>query len=442
MGLVARERTSTGVAAATRERPARPAPGGVASATTPARQDRARTFRVATGAAAAVLLLDAFVLVEPGASRVSHLGAGTGGVLLLALAGATQPRLRSGWRAVVAASIGALALVRFAVAVVDLADGSPTGDDWAALLLLPAGAALLAVASAEAWGSRRPGRWRWPRRLARTLVLALVGYWLILPLGVAVVATERPRSTPAGALGLPHERVTLETADGLRLAAWYVPSSNGAAVLVLPGREGTLRHARLLAAHGYGVLLVDLRGQGESEGDPNAFGWGSSLDVDAAVAYLAARPDVEPGRIGGLGLSVGGEVLLEAAASNDGVRAVVSEGAGERSVRETALLGPRGWPTLPGAAVQTVAVAILAGRLPPPALDDAAAAIGSRPLLLVYGARGQGAERELNPIYLRAATGPAQLWEVPDATHTGGLEARPAEYERRVVGFLDDALRR
>lgn len=440
---MARERRSTRAAAATGGHPDGPAADGAAPSTTPPRPAWTRAFRLAAAAAAVVLLLDAFVLVEPGASRVAHLGAGIGGVLALALAGAVQPRLRAGWRAAAAAAIGSLALVRLAVAVADLADGSPTGDDWPALLLLPVGAVLVALAGVEAWRSRRPGRWRWPRRLARTVGLALVAYWLILPVGVAIVATERPRSTPApAALGLPYDRVTLETADGLRLAAWYVRSGNGAAVIVLPGRTGTLRHARLLAAHGYGVLLVDLRGQGESEGDPNAFGWGSSLDVDAAVAWLATRPDVEPGRIGGLGLSVGGEVLIEAAAANEGVRAVISEGAGERSVRETALLGPRGWPSLPAAAVQTAAVAILAGRLPPIALDAAVAALGSRPLLLVYGARGQGAERELNPIYLRAATGSAQLWEVPDATHTGGLEARPAEYERRVVGFLDDALRR
>jgi hypothetical protein len=29
---------------------------------------------------------------------------------------------------------------------------------------------------------------------------------------------------------------------------------------------------------------------------------------------------------------------------------------------------------------------------------------------------------------------------VPGSRHTGGLRASPAEYERRVVGFFDDAL--
>jgi len=32
------------------------------------------------------------------------------------------------------------------------------------------------------------------------------------------------------------------------------------------------------------------------------------------------------------------------------------------------------------------------------------------------------------------------LWELPHAAHTGGLRSRPAEYERRVIAFLDPAL--
>jgi hypothetical protein len=40
------------------------------------------------------------------------------------------------------------------------------------------------------------------------------------------------------------------------------------------------------------------------------------------------------------------------------------------------------------------------------------------------------------------AGAPKQLWEIPGAGHTGGLETRPREYERRVIGFLDEALLR
>lgn len=195
----------------------------------------------------------------------------------------------------------------------------------------------------------------------------------------------------------------------------------------------------MLVRHGYGVLLVDMRGQGESEGDPNAFGWVSAADVDAAIAWLRERPDVDARRIGGLGLSVGGEVLIEAAAGNDGIRAVVSDGAGERSVRESAIRGPAGWPSLALAAVTTTATAVLSGELPPPSLETLVARIAPRPLLLVHAGRGGGGE-DLNPEYHAAARPPKELWEIEEAGHVEGIRARPREYEERVVGFLDRAL--
>jgi fermentation-respiration switch protein FrsA (DUF1100 family) len=339
--------------------------------------------------------------------------------------------------------LGALALVGGGVAVVHATSRGPSGDDWTGLPLLAAGAVLIGVGARTLWRSRhRRGRWLLRRSLV-ALVAIVVAYQLVVPVAFALVATHRPREAVAETTLSPrgHESVTLETSDGLRLAGWYVPSTNGAAILAFPGRHGPIPHARLLARHGYGVLLLDMRGQGESEGDPNALGWGATRDVDAAMAFLQARPDVEPDRIGGLGLSVGGELLIEAAATNTALRAVVSEGAGERSVRESSLRGAAGLPSLPLAAMLTAATAIFSGDVPPPALQSVVARIAPRPLLLVHAGRGQGGE-ELNPDYFAAAREPKARWEIPEATHVGGLEARPAEYERRIVGFFDRALGR
>ena len=44
------------------------------------------------------------------------------------------------------------------------------------------------------------------------------------------------------------------------------------------------------------------------------------------------------------------------------------------------------------------------------------------------------------PKYYAAANEPKAIWKVPGAEHTGGIQARPAEYERRVAGFFDHAL--
>ena len=224
------------------------------------------------------------------------------------------------------------------------------------------------------------------------------------------------------------------------LEGWYVPSRNGAAVISSPGRSGTQKQARMLIRHGYGVLLFDRRGEGASEGDPNGFGWGGDRDLEAAIDFLRDRPDVDPERIGGIGRSVGGELLLETAAETDELKAVVSDGAGIRSVREAAL--GDGAAKLGGVAIwsaMTASTAVFANEPPPPNLEDLVGRIAPRPVFLIYAGKGQGGE-ELSAEYGDAAGEPKTVWEIPEASHVGGIDARPVEYERRVVGFFDAAL--
>ena len=133
------------------------------------------------------------------------------------------------------------------------------------------------------------------------------------------MVTHAPRwEIQESSLGIPHEEVGSTPPAAATLSAWYVPSRNGAAVLVGHGsggsRERVLEEIRLLARHGYGVLAFDLPGNGESSGHSNGLGDNAQPAVDAALDYLAGRADVDPDRIAAFGSSLGGEVLLEAAA--------------------------------------------------------------------------------------------------------------------------------
>src|SRR6185503_17455940 len=148
---------------------------------------------------------------------------------------------------------------------------------------------------------------RMPRRYARRTLLGLaslvVGVVVVFPLVSSYGQTHIGRAVvPEADLGVPVTDVSFTTDDGLELHGWYVPSKNRAAVIAFPGRKGPQRPARMLIRHGYGVLLFDRRGEGESDGDPNAFGWDGQRDVHAAVEFLKGRPDVDPDRIGGIGL--------------------------------------------------------------------------------------------------------------------------------------------
>ena len=404
-------------------------------------------FRAASAVIVVHLLANAFVALEPGATWSDHLLAALIPTTLVVLAAVEYGRLAAGLRASLALLIGIPTVVAGAVALASVLRGAATADDWIGLLVIVAGGVLVALAGWILWVSRKrggPAWWRWTRRALLALSGLLVLYWVVVPFSLAVVATERPRD-PVGTvdLGAASEDVTLQTADGLTLSAWYVPSRNGAAIILLP-RDWTHEQARMLARNGYGVLLVDMRGYGDSEGDANAYGWGASRDVEAAVAYLRTRPDVEEGRVGGLGLSVGGEQMIDAAAGNAGLRAVVSEGAGLRSARESFDRdGPALWQKVlqyPQDLMQTASVWVLSGETPPPPLKEQVARIAPRALFLIYGEEGQEIEQVLNPVYYAAAGQPKELWEVPSAGHTGGLEARPEEYERRVVGFFDEYL--
>ena len=126
------------------------------------------------------------------------------------------------------------------------------------------------------------------------------------------------------------------------LAGWYVASTNRAAVVLLHGagstRSDVLDEAAVLAGHGFGVLMIDARGHGDSGGRAMDFGWHGDADIAAATRYLADRPDVDRQRIGVVGMSMGGEEALGASATNALIQAVVAEGATARSAADEAWL--------------------------------------------------------------------------------------------------------
>src|SRR5207249_2570750 len=87
----------------------------------------------------------------------------------------------------------------------------------------------------------------------------------------------------------PEERV-LAAVDGTFLHAWYVAPRDGAVIVLAHGYKADHREmipaAVMLARHGYGALLLDLRTHGASDGDVITFGARETQDVDAAVAFL------------------------------------------------------------------------------------------------------------------------------------------------------------
>lgn len=416
----------------------------------PARQllaDEVRLFQLSTAVIVIAIIDDAFVHPEPGTSAGDHLASGLVPIAIALAAAVAYPRLRAGLRASIALIFGALALDAGIVdGVRHIVTNTISGDDLTACLAAIAGAGLVALGTATLWHARRRDNThlrRYARRALELVLAAIVVVLGIVPTGMAILATHVARApVPAAKLGAAYRSVSFTSSDGLKLTGWYVPSRNGAAVIVSPGRSPSVQaHARMLIRHGYGVLLFDRRGEGHSQGDRNMYGWSGDKDLLGAVTFLQRQRDVHHGGIGGLGLSVGGEMLLQTAAETTGLKAVVSEGAGRRSLREHLHipgLGPvQKWLT--PWVVETAALMVLSDASPPPDLANVVRRVSPRPILLIRALHGLDDE-SLNRVYYADAGPGKALWEVPQGGHTGALQAVPGEYQARVVGFFDHAL--
>ena len=256
--------------------------------------------RVALGLIALHVVDDNFLQPQPGTSAGDHLVSGLVPLGVLVLVAWGYPRLRAGLRAVLALFFGIFGIVTGVEAGYYSTKGGPTGDDFTGFLALAAGIVLIVLAFVTLWRSRKTGGSRTWRYLRRTLLavggLAVV-YLVMFPLSFSYVLTHVARGfVPEPELGAAYEDVSFRTSDGLELEGWYIPSKNRAAVIAFPGRSGSQRPARMLARHGYGVLLFDRRGEGESDGDPNIFGWKGERDVTPRSSSCAtARTSTRSG---------------------------------------------------------------------------------------------------------------------------------------------------
>jgi fermentation-respiration switch protein FrsA (DUF1100 family) len=130
-------------------------------------------------------------------------------------------------------------------------------------------------------------------------------------------------ATPADT-GLPFEEVWFGPENGLH--GWFIPGQRDITLVMFHGNAGNISHRVELAGlwHrqlGVNLFLFDYRGYGRSRGRPTEAGL--LADAQAAVTYLASRPDVDPERIVYYGESLGGAIAVLVAADLPPYRLIV-----------------------------------------------------------------------------------------------------------------------
>jgi len=410
------------------------------------RSVEALAFSAAAVLALAHALDDAFLLPGAGVPLTRHALAAAIALVSTVVAVVAFPSRRPGVRAALAFVFGGLALANGGRHVLHMLHETVTANDVTGALAAAAGLVLVGLATWIPFRHRGAGaatpRGRWAIRALVVPAVVLATYFVLVPVGTGIVdihSLGRPIGAPPSAA---YETARFTASDGVRLEGWYRPSANGAAVLLISGggsnRTGTLRHAELLARHGYGVLVYDPRGSGHSEGTVNSYGWGWEKDAAAALDFLAARPDVEPGRVGALGLSTGADIAIDIAARRRDVAAVVADGAAAIGYHDAEAYGGSLLDHAPG-WVLFKTIEVIEGRSgPKDALADQIAR-SRAPHLIISAGRP---EKKWGELYDRAGGDRSELWYLPQAAHTAALRQYPRAYEQRVVGFFAEHLGR
>ena len=197
-----------------------------------------------------------------------------------------------------------------------------------------------------------------------------------------------------------------------------------------------LWHARQLVDAGFGVLMYDLRGHGESEGHQRTNGWRDVDDVAGAIEFLRE----EAGVIGIYGFSIGGQIALRAATEFPAIGAVFADGPAGTTAED--LPAPSNIQEQFVFRLAPIGDFMLSQRTDtaiPPALIDTLPTIAPRPIYFV--ATGQhphipGGEIRLVKSFYEQTEAHAEWWQIPDVGHGGGWRTYPDAYAHNLIQFF------
>lgn len=233
--------------------------------------------------------------------------------------------------------------------------------------------------------------------------------------------------------------VTFPSREGFILGGQYLKGHKRAAVIMVHGAgvDGSNLLPQGIALHkrGYNVLLLDLRAYGRSQGDTSTLGWREVNDLLDAVEYVGSRPDADADKIGVFGFSMGGQVVLRAAAQSEKIRSVAVDDPSPANLTD---YGGRAekfcqWPHYLINLFTLKMMTWMSGEPQPTGMLEAAAQIAPRPLLLI----ATGKQAPWVSQVFRAAEHPKDIWEIPQALHGEGFRLYPDIYTEKLVDFFE-----
>ncbi|MEX2236122.1 MAG: alpha/beta hydrolase [Dehalococcoidia bacterium] len=245
-----------------------------------------------------------------------------------------------------------------------------------------------------------------------------------------------------------YEQVWFRSAvDHLLLHGLYMrAAANAPHIILCHGYSSNLSQCygigRELHALGYGVLLFDFRGAGQSSRKRVTVGWLEKRDLVGAVDFLRGRIRSDT-PIGVLGYSMGGAVAIMAAAENRQISAVVTDSA-YAQLDAVIKYGIRRLPTSTARLFGALSIYISERMSGYPTARirplEHVANVSPTPLLLIHGMDDSQISYENALALYEHAHEPRHIWLVDGAGHCASYNRDPQRYVERIHGFFQKAL--
>jgi uncharacterized protein len=234
--------------------------------------------------------------------------------------------------------------------------------------------------------------------------------------------------------------IAIEIGDATRAAGWSLPSSNSALIIFVHGspsnRKELLPVAMALNEHGYGALLLDMPGHGESGGRAD---WGVSSQIAVERAIDLALKDESIRHIAIFGFSMGTSIAVQVAARDRRVNALIllaaytslDDALRKEFQSRVPFLNEFGVLATRVAGVDVSAMRTL----------DLLKTSAPCPIFIIAGTSDASIPYSMSRALFQAAHEPKELWLVEGANHGNVRDtAGPVIFDERVSIFLDKAL--
>jgi dienelactone hydrolase len=174
-----------------------------------------------------------------------------------------------------------------------------------------------------------------------------------------------------------------------------------------------------------------------------SFGFHEMADLAAWHEFLLTRSEVDPDKIGMLGVSMGGSLVIQYAAQNEEIQAVMSHSPFS-SLDDTVDTSVRYFLDLPDWTVSIVVPLVVfwgeqiggydSSEIDAKQwIDD----IAPRPVFLLDAGQDVVVSADSTELLFAAARAPRFLWQCPECDHAALDLQRPEEFEACMIGFYD-----